>query len=212
MKLSDTDKASCSCPTWSVCTEFPKKATCSHPPPEDARSLWRMEITSFREFKLDNLSAYKLPLFHYSTRVRHHVTSHFIIGHAEIAIQILCSFISSLTACFQTPASSSPGRLGEIGGRCCEVVTSPGSYRAGRCGTPPHSWAWGCGTPWWAWWIVEQGERGIREKTEEGWERERGKGGERGQERLRGFYAKLVKPPAEVHIDDSCGGRRGRKL
>lgn len=40
------------------------------------------------------------------------------------------------------------------------AVISPGSCRAGRCGTPPHSWAWGCGTLWWALWHVSSEERG----------------------------------------------------
>ncbi len=89
MNLSDTAKAVCPSPSRQyVCAP----SFCSEsrvPPPFSrmkTRSLWRVETASFREFKLDNLSAHKLSLFRYSTGVRHHVTNHFIIGHTEIAL------------------------------------------------------------------------------------------------------------------------------
>lgn len=87
-----------SCMSISISAVFVYTKVCEspHPLPEESHSLWHVERASFREFKLDNLSAHKPSLFSYSTSVRHHVTNHFIIGHGTCSKTPHCVNISPL--------------------------------------------------------------------------------------------------------------------
>lgn len=134
-----------------------------------------------------------------------HTSALYVCGHEMLHDQSF-HFTIGHTALIH-PEKVTASRTAEF--VCAEArrgaVISPGSCRAGRCGTPPHSWAWGCGTLWWALWQVSSEKKGIkrvREKTDKG--NGDGKEGGKGDRNERGSYWRLVKRLAGAHIDGSC--------
>lgn len=106
---------------------------------------WRVEKACFPEFTLVNLSAHKLFACVQTWDAAWPIISFHDWSHSNHTYWKLLPL----------------GQLNLFAWEVerCREFASPGSCRAGRCGTPPHSWAWGCGTLWWALWHVSSEER-----------------------------------------------------